>query len=90
MSDFVRLTAADARSLVEAHRLNLDEFSEVLVPIYEEINRLALEGKTQFERPLIMVCAREQVGTVIQVLREDGYIVGVDNGILIITWGRPV
>ena len=87
---FQRLTAAEARSLVEAHQLGLDRMGSVLEPLYEEIRDCASVGMTATERTLAMVCPRDQLATVIQCLRDDGFIVDVDAGVMTVHWGRAV
>lgn len=87
---FQRLTAQAARSLVEAHNLGLDQIGEYLEPLYEEIRDQAMQGAQEYSASLALVCPREHLAAVLSLLREDGYLVDVDAGRLIIRWGRVV
>lgn len=87
---FQRLTAGAARSLVEAHRLGLNDLGEVLEPLYEEIRDIAREGGEVYSRALPLVCSRERLAAVLAILKDDGYIVDVDAGMLFVKWGRTV
>lgn len=89
-----RPTAVEARAMVEAKRLDLSHLTQWIEPIYKGITAAASNGETIYHAQVLDFCdeaaqlTRKDLASIVEMLKNDGYIVYQDGGILSINWGR--
>jgi hypothetical protein len=87
------IDASEARRLVEAHRLKLGDLAEWTGPLYFAIRQAADRGETTHNQVLHdewgpAGLSRPQLAAIVMKLKDDGFIVDQDGGVLTINWGR--